>query len=167
MAKTTTEGRVGLNVRKLADYDAGTGSVLYSDHLTGEPAKYPLKGVVFTDPQGRSTNLDGSPVAAPKLTRISTDYAQREPWIELVNPTAVVRNGGSAQNPTAKLHTFVQADEIVLHMIDGDYRYRVTHQPDKYEGAEHANDADHVASNAAGDPNTHVDWYYDVELIEE
>lgn len=151
--------REGLRVRKLAG-QPGSG-VVHTDPRDGVPAKYPLAGVVFLDVDGHHTvdHLpDGDPVPAPKAIRLPADYVQREPWIELVNPTAVVRNGGSASNPTAKLHTFIHADEIVLHMLSGDFRYEVVHQPDKY-------DASGAPTNAAGDPDTVVDWFYDADLI--
>jgi hypothetical protein len=153
--ETGTPRREGLRVRKLADQREGSDSVLYADHVTGEPAKRPLLGVVFVDEvRGRRTDR------VPTHIRVPNDYVQREPWIEMVNPTAVVRNAGPANNPTAKLHTFVQADELVLHMLDGSYRYRVVGQPDKYG-------ADGEPSNAAGDPTTEVRWYFDADLIEE
>lgn len=151
---TEAPQREGLRVRKLADTFGGDRTVLYTDPRDGVPAKYPLAGVVFLDINFNRTDV------APKAIRVPADYAQREPWVELVNPTAVVRNGGSAANPTATLHTFIHADELVLHMLDGDRRYRVVGQPDKYG-------ADGEPTNEAGDPTAEVRWYYDADLIEE
>lgn len=155
--------RRGLMVRKLAG-EPGSG-VHHPDHITGEPALYPLAGVVFTDAQGRRTDLDGVAYPAPKAIRVPTDYVQREPWIEIVNPRPTIANAGTTSNPTAKIHQFIEADELVLHMLDGDYRYTVVHQPGKYSGADHV-DGPHEATSAAGDPNTHVDWFYDADLVE-
>lgn len=164
--------RQGIRVRKLADYRSGTASTLYADHLTGEPSLYPLLGVVWTDEYGRKTDLEGNPFPPQKQIRIPTDYVTREPWIELVGVKAVARPKGPASNPWREAHTFLQADEIVFHMLDGDgnpvdHRYRVVHQPDKYDTADHVDGADEVPTDNAGDPSTHVDWFYDADLIEE
>lgn len=158
------EKRRGLMVRKLAG-EPGSG-VHHLDHITGQPALYPLAGVVFTDAQGRREDLNRVPYPPQRLIRVPTDYVQREPWIEVVGPKPAIANGGPKANPTAIMHTFIQADELVLHMLDGDYRYKVTHQPGKYVGAEHVDGEAHVATDVAGDPNTHIDWFYDADLIE-
>ncbi len=51
--------------------------------------------------------------------------------------------------------------------LSGDFRYAVTHQPDKYEGRDHVDGDEHVSTAVAGDPDTHVDNFYDLDLIEE
>lgn len=126
--------REGLRVRKLAD----------------ESRQF--VGTALLDLNFNRTDV------APAQIRVPTDYAQREPWVELVNPTPVLREGGPASNPTAVLHTFVHVDALILHTVTGDYRYKVVHQPDKYY-------ADGVTPGApAGDPTAVVDWYYDADL---
>lgn len=166
--------RRGLMVRKLAAED-GTG-LYHRDHITGEPALRPLKGVVFADELGRKHDLDGNAHPAPRLLRLPTDYVLREAWIELVNQRGVVKPSGPASNPwngQQAPHTFVHCDEVILHMIDPDteesvdYRYRVTHQPDKYDTPVHEDGVTETACDNAGDPTTHVDHFYDLDLIEE
>lgn len=142
----------GLRVRKLAG-EPGSG-VHHTDHITGEPSLRPLKGVVFTDTRGRTTDR-----VPPKIS-VPHDYVAREPWIEFVNPRGVVKPAGPATNPFAKTHQFIHADEIVLHMLDGDHRYKVTHQPDKYDAAGNPTDV-------AGDPTAEVHWYFEADLIKE
>lgn len=143
------------------------------DRSTGELSLRPFLGAEFADERGRTT-VDGDPTAGPyppfPLLRLSTNYVANEPWIELVNVKAVTVPSGPADNPwngQQPPHTFLRCDEVVLHMLSGDFRYRVTHQPGKYAGAEHVNGAEHTATDVAGDPNTHVDWFYDLDLIEE
>jgi hypothetical protein len=144
--------RQGLRVRKLA----GDGPI-HTDPRDGVPAKYGLAGVVFIDKiHGRRTD------EVPEAIRVPTDYASREPWIELVNSRAVTKPAGPPSNPWAGQppHVFLHADELVLHMQSGDYRYKVVHQPDKY-------DASGKPTDVTGDPTTTVDWFYDADLIKE
>lgn len=157
--------RQGLRVRKFA----GESGVIHTDHATGEPSKHPLAGVGFTDDQGRNADLEGNPIPAPKRLRLPSDYVMREPWIEIVNPRPVLKPSGPPSNPWGGQqgpHNFVHIDEFVLHMVDGDYRYRVVHQPDKYDTPEHVDGAVETPCDTPGDPTTHVDWFYDADLIE-
>lgn len=171
MVNATDETRrQALHVRKLAG-EPGSGEHL-PDHKTGEMSLRPFIGAIFLDDMGRSTVdgvPNGDPVPPPKrIGWIPMDYAQRESWVEIVGQRPVVAPAGTVANPYSKQpHVFLHADEIVLHMVSGDYRYRVVHQPGKYEGAEHVPGAEHTATDVTGDPNTHVDWFYDADLIEE
>lgn len=127
-----------LAIRKLADRESGERVVRF-DPVTGEkklvnPATpgdehepWPLAGVRF----------EGE---APDQVSVPMDWVQRavaEGWAELVNQRAVVRPAGPTQDVlvsshTGAPHTFIQADEVIFHMIDGDYRYKITRNPDKY-----------------------------------
>ena len=101
------------------------------------------------------------PVAARELSEqehLPHDYVEREPWIELVNVRPVTKPAGPPDNPWAKRHDFLHCDELVLHMIDGDRRYKVVANPDKY-------DAEGNPTDVVGDPNAEVRWYYDADLV--
>lgn len=148
----TDNQRQGLRVRILTD----------TPDL--EPGQRHVSGVIFLDNQLRR-NVDGDPygdpVPAPTKIRVTTDYVARNPWIEPVNAQAVAKPAGPPSNPWGGMppHVFLHADELVLHMLTGDFRYKVVGQPDKY-------DADGVPTDVAGDPTTEVRWFYDADLIE-
>lgn len=149
----TTERRIGLRVRKLADREAGPGAFRHTDHITGEPSKHPLLGVVFLDHLEHRTDEPQRKITVP------TDYATRESWIEMVGVRAVAKPGGPKNNPWATIHSFLHCDQLVLHMLDGDYTYRVVRQPDKY-------DSSGAPTDAVADSTTEVYWAYDADLIE-
>lgn len=141
----------GLGVMILAD-DSPNATVM-PDSASGEPSLRGFAGVVFID---RISKVQVDP---PETFTVPHDYVDKHHWIEVVNPTAVVRAAGSAEKPYAKTHTFPHAEALVLHMADGDYRYRVVRQPDKY-----FDNGGAAVADVGGDPNTRVDWYYVVEL---
>lgn len=143
----------GLAVKILAD--DSPGATVHQDHATGEPSLRGRLGVVFAD---RSTHRQSDTV--PERISVPHDYVDKHDWIEVVNPSAVVRPAGPADKPFAKTHTFPHADELVFHMAGGRVRYRVVHQPDKYD------DETGEVAERAGDPTTHVDWFYVAELVE-
>jgi hypothetical protein len=155
----TTTVPVGLRVRKLAlddglervkRFDPVTGEGYWAHPTTGDPLPKQVAGVVCEN--------DGGP---PPLISVSTSYVDVEPWIELVDPRPVHKPGGPLERPWATTHTFVHCDELVLHLADGDVRYRVVHQPDKYD------DETGEPSDQPADPTTHVDWFYVAELVED
>lgn len=154
----TTPTPVSVRFRKLAvddglervrRYDPITGEPFWAAPSTGEPLPKEVAGVVF--------DMD----AEPTVIALSTKYVGAEPWIELVNARPVFKPAGPPEDPWRGTHTFVHCDELVLHLADGDRRYAVTHQPDKYD------DETGMPSDNAGDPTTHVDHFYVAELIEE
>lgn len=136
-------------LERVRRYDPITGEPYWASPTTGEPLPKQVAGVVF--------DMD----AEPLTIALSSKYVGDEPWIELVGQTVVHRPAGPAENPWKGTHTFVHADEIILHLADGDRRYQVTHQPDKYD------DETGLPSDDAGDPTTHVDHFYVAELIPE
>jgi len=140
--------RAGLRVRKLADKTTPT----YDP--TGEREPWPLAGLA----------IEGDVLTRVRVPTSFVDLGRNEGWLSVEGETVVHRPGGPPANPFAVTHTFKHLDAIVLHTIDGDVRYRVTHQPDKY--ADGAPDVEPVtdAVYAAGD--TRVDWFYDAELLE-
>lgn len=153
-----TDIPVGLVVRKLAAedglervrrFDPVTGDAFWASPTTGEPLPKATAGVALE-------HDEPSP-----LIRIPAKYVGREDWIELVNARPVHKPAGPAEDPWRSTHTFVHCDELVLHLVDGDVRYRVVHQPDKYD------DETGEPSDSPGDPTTHVDHFYDAELVTE
>lgn len=168
----------GLRVRKLADtsegervkrYDPVTGAAKLVNPATDgdEHEAWPLLGVQFED-------------GAPKTVRVSTNYVAQgiaEGWIETENPQIVHRPGGPAADPWRVTHTFTHADAVVFHMVDGDYRYAVVRQPDKYaveetgetdpktgEARVEAVDKQTVTDDIYAAGQTTVDKFYDLKL---
>lgn len=149
----------GLRIRKLADksegerivrFDPETGEKkLVNPHTAGDDHEpWPLAGV----------QIEGD---TPKLTRVPTSFVasgRAEGWIELENDRPVHRPGGTPDDPWMKTHTFIHADAVILKTVDGDVRFEVVHQPDKYD------DESGEPTEEAGDPTTHVDWFYDLKL---
>jgi hypothetical protein len=102
---------------------------------------------------------------APKETRVPTSWVARgqaEGWIEVDNPQMVVRPAGPAHAPMTTSHVFMHADAIILKTTDGDVRYRVTHQPDKY--VDGGKDTDKVTTEHYAAGNTRVDHFFDLKL---
>jgi hypothetical protein len=86
------------------------------------PEPWPLLGV----------RVEGD---APKHTVVSTTWVARgraEGWLTFEGEQVVHRPGGPRENPWAVTHTFVHGKAIVLHTVDGDLRYRIVTNPDKW-----------------------------------
>lgn len=165
-----------LTVRKLADRSTGerlrvpitqpveladgtvvqveTGQVKLVNPATPGDAheSWPLAGIQVVDAPDECT------VGARWVTR-----GVAEGWIELEGARLVTRPAGPAHDPTASTHQFVHADALVIHSVDGDVRYRVTHQPDKYADHEEADDETPVTSEAYAAGGTRVDHFYGLE----
>lgn len=152
-----------LELRKLADTSVGTREIRY-DPSTGE------RKLVNPDTEG--DDHEPWPLAGvvpvgdlPDECQVSTSYianAVAEGWATLEDEDVVHRPGGPPNNLWAVTHTFVQASAVVFHFVDGDVRYKVTHQPDKYvaEGTDKTKVTDELY--AAG--NTRVDAFYGLKL---
>lgn len=126
-----------LTVRKLADKSSGRREVRF-DPITGErklvnpdtPGSdhepWPLGGVEFL----------GDPPSEVSIPVKYVDQAVREGWMQRVGERLVTRPAGRTQDEWIGVqgvpHTFIQCDRIVLRMVEGDYTYRVTLNPDKY-----------------------------------
>lgn len=133
-----------LTIHKLADKSAGERGVLAS----GEPAPWPLAGVKIDD-QNETT------ISTRKVAE-----GVAEGWITLEDVEIVHRPGGPAGYPWGLTHTFQQAGTVVFHTVDGDVRYRVVHQPDKY----HVDGDDTPVDDAAyAAGQTRIDWFYGLE----
>lgn len=157
-----------LTVRKLADRSSGTREVRF-DPVTGakklvnpetpgeDHEPWPLLGV----------RVEGE---APEETQVPTSWVDKgiaEGWIVAVGGRPVVRPAGPTQDVwisshTGTPHVFMHYDALVIKTVDGDVRYTVTRQPDKYviDGDEKAS----VTPDAYAAGETRVDWYYDLKL---
>lgn len=159
MAKVTY---LPLTIRKLADrsvgervkrFDPETGQGYLADPATWDRSDestwvenpWPTLGIA----------IEGD---APKHAKIPTSFVDRglaEGWLSAQSPTAVHRPGGPPEQPWRVTHTFLHAQKLTLHTVDGDVHYRVVDQPDKWPAEK--NDRD---EGFGGD----VRWYYVVEL---
>lgn len=148
MAKT---GR--LTIRKLADKTAGervarfdpdTGERLLVNPETGEPEPWPLAGIQVVD--------------APKAADVNTSFVNAgvaEGWLTVEGEEIVHRPGGPPQEPWRVTHTFRHGTALVLHTVDGDVRYRIVDNPDKWPEQKNSRD-----EGFGGE----VRWFYRVKL---
>lgn len=86
----------------------------------------------------------------------------REGWIALEGARVVHRPGGPAGDEWRVTHTFTHADAVVIKCLDGDVRYRVVHQPDKYADSDDPTESVTPEIYATG--RTRVDHFYGLEL---
>lgn len=118
--------------------------VLWNPATPGsEHEPWPLAGVELVDP--------------PQYARIPQGTLmlwKGEGWAELENERYVHRPGGPPEEPFRVTHSFVHADRIVLHTVDGDVSYRVLESPDKWP-------AEKDGELGFGGE---VRWFYDCEL---
>ena len=129
----------GLRLRKVADRSAG-----------GE-GPHPLAGIRI---------LDDPPPQSPSPSTTVVDNGVREGWIIREGERPVSRPAGPPHAPFADTHTFVHADALVFKTLDGDVRYRVVGQPDKY-----GPDGEPVESYEGVDlSGCDVRWFYQLEL---
>jgi hypothetical protein len=152
----------GLVIRKLAD-KTGEQRITMFDSTTGEkklvnPATpgedhepWPFAGIRIEN--------EGGP---PKKAMLTTDLVAQaiaEGWIEVTGEKRVIKPAGSKENPWVGTppHVFLQYKTITIKTIDGDVTYNVKRNPDKY-------DKNGEPTEEAGDPDTEVVWYYELEL---
>lgn len=153
-------------VRKFADRTGGERIVRF-DPVTGEkklvnPATpgdahepWPLAGVQLIDP----------PDECVVSSRWVADAA-REGWVTREGTRIVTRPAGPANVPDVENHLFVHADALVFHTVDGDVRYRVVRQPDKYAADEQGRplaDDEPVTPDMYAAGQTLVDWTFHLE----
>jgi len=160
-----TESLQGFRVRKLADKSSGVRERRY-DPVTGDsylvdPANWDLDDKstwVHTPWPSPGVVIEGE---IPKKTALNTGFVNKavsEGWAELENRRVVHRPGGPEDDPWRVTHTFVQADSIVFHFLDGDVKYNVVDNPDKWPV--NKNDFDEGFGG-------NVRWFYVAELAEE
>ena len=154
-------GTPPLQVRKLADKSEGERVERFNP-LTGE--RY-LADPAIWDPEDPTTHVHqpwpfGGLVVenAPKTCEIPTSFVAtglEEGWLSLENPRMVHRSGGPPTNPWTVTHSFLHGDAIVLHAVDGDVRYKVVSNPDKWPAEKNERD-----EGFGGE----VRWYYEAKL---
>lgn len=155
---------VGLRITKLADRSAGTretrfdpttGQKYLHNPATGGAEPWPLAGI-------RVEGVNGDP--CPAVIGVGTtvvDTGRAEGWIDVEGEQVVHRPGGPAEDRWRVTHTFRHYDTLIFKTADGDLRYRVTHQPDKYAVDD---DETPVTDEVYADGGTRVDWFYRAEL---
>lgn len=144
-----------LRLRKHANKSAGTLA----------DGSWPLAGVSFED---------GVPTSMSLSTQV-VETGIREGWIVGEGETLVTRPGGPPDDlyRTDNLHIFRHFDALTFKTTEGDYRYSVVHQPDKY--ADHAEASSEIESFTSDDRTpvtdaiyaagaTRVDHFYRLEL---
>lgn len=148
--KELSERPISLTLHKLADYSEGqhtrisrfnpdTGEKYVADAATGEPRPWPLLGVL----------IEGDVPQSVTVPHTTINKGRSEGWVELVNERVIHEPGGPADNLWAVTHTFEQADEVIFHLLDGDVRYRVIHNPGRYVDGE----------------GYRIDWFYRLERM--
>lgn len=169
----------GLVLRKLADRSEGT-RIPAVDTTTGEKALYNPETERFEPwPYAGHSVIDAPPVARIPMSTVADGL--REGWIAVEGESVVHRPGGPPGDEWRVTHTFRHLTTIIIKAVEGDYRYRVTHQPDKYvdtrepedhkgrDAAPHGpgpEDDDPVTPEVYAAGTTRVDWYYEAELEE-
>lgn len=144
----------GLRVRKLADRSGGEPA-RWGSQPGSPPGTWPLAGV----------RVEGE---IPSPCRLPTSWVARgiaEGWLTGEGHQVVLRPSGPADNPwrpDKPPHVLHHFDTLVLHTVDGDVRFRVVHQPDKY--ADPGDDDTPVTEDVYAAGATRVDWFYGVEL---
>lgn len=165
MAKTKIEP---MSVRILADrsegnripgFDPLTGAktLLNPEHGGVEP--WPIAGVQFVSADG------GASSDPPKKTVVPMSWVQRglsEGWIALEGQRTAHKPGGPEIDPWRVTHTFLQADAVIIKAVDGDVRYTVTRNPDKYDGGPETGTG--KPTDVHADPETSVEWAFTLEL---
>jgi hypothetical protein len=150
----------GLTIRKHAD--------------RSDPANPTFAGISL---HGYRAGID----PPPDDVRISTNAVAegvREKWITGEGHEVVTRPAGPADNPwqgdaDGRNHEFHHYTALVFHTRDGDVRYRVRHNPDKYADHDAATYPDQVKDFKGTDKTkvtdevyaagaTRVDHFYDL-----
>lgn len=152
----------GFVIRKLADKSSGvresrwnpeTGEkYLYNPATPGfDHEAWPLLGVQIEDP--------------PKHARLPTSSLslwRSEGWAEVEGARLVVRSGGPPADPWrgTSAHVFEHCDFVILHTVDGDLRYEVVENPDKWPAEKLDDDRE---TGFGGE----VRWHYDLKLVKD
>lgn len=122
-----------LRIRKLADrtaprevrFNSQTGQKFLVDPATGKASPRPFLGLEFVG-------------KVPKRTRVSQTFVARgrsEGWIEVEDENIVQRSSGPPEDPVSNLnppHIFTHLGAVVFKTVDGDVRYKVKRNPDKW-----------------------------------
>lgn len=143
---------VGMTFRKLADQSKGdrvprwnpeTGEKFLWNPATERAEPWPTLGVMIEGTIPQSVIMPMSTVMAA--------IGDKPPWMVLEKMRPVYKHGGPAANPLAVTHTFIHGDFLTIKTMEGDVKYRIVHNPDKY--------ADETQPGMA-----RLDWFYLLEL---
>lgn len=148
--------------RRISKFDPDTGEQkLVNPDTPGEDHEpWPTLGITITNPDG-----------PPRLTTISTDYANQlvaAGLIERKGEKAVTRPAGPYAAPwSVPPHVFIHCDFIVFNDFErGKVHYKVVRQPDKFveEGLDIPVDSyDNLAPEDMR--LTSVEHFYNLELV--
>lgn len=147
-------------LRKLADtsegervarFDPVTGAKYLANPAnphpeTGEPQPepWPLLGV----------RIESEVEATCELPMSTVTAGQAEGWLKLEGDRLAYAPAGPPTDPWRERHTFLNCDALTFDTVDGPVRYRVTHQPGKYD-------------DEAEPGGTRVDWFFGLELEDD
>lgn len=155
----------GLRVRKLADTTDGERVVRHHP-ITGEKMLVRPETVAHPEFTYETMQADPWPLAGlaiegdpPERCFVGNrfvDKAIAEGWATLEGARLVHRPAGPPDAPWNTTHTFRHGDTFVLHTVDGDLRYRILENPDKWPEWKH----DGTDEGFGGD----VRWTYELEL---
>lgn len=139
---------------KMFDESMAHGYKLVNPDTPGEDHEpWPLAGV----------DCLGDP---PDECGLATHFVARgiaEGWISGEDEEVVHRPGGGQQTGLWSVtHTFLHYSAIVFHFSDGDVRYKVVRQPDKYVAG--GTDKTKVTAEIYAAGETQVDCFYWVKL---
>lgn len=179
----------GMRIRKLADKSEGERIVVPElqevELQNGETVLLPTGRNKLVNPTTPGLDHEPWPLAgiqlleAPDYCELATSFVDAgaaEGWIELENARLVRRPAGPAETPTRAWHVFMHADAITFKTTDGEVRYKVVHQPDKYADDRRPDEKGYLdpLEDVLGDEEpvtkeryaageTRVDWFYGVQ----
>lgn len=130
-----------LTLQKLADKSKGQRVVRFHPHsgerMLVKPSTLAAPGFDYEQMVAEPWPLAGVTAHGelPERCVVPMSYVERavgEGWATLTGEKMVHRPGGPPEQPWRVTHTFRQADELVLHLVEGDVVYRVAENPDKW-----------------------------------
>lgn len=139
-----------LVLRKFADKTGSRTATVDGSGNVIDIEPWPLAGI----------RIENDPVGITALTTTVVAQGRAEGWVTVEGENVVHRPGGPVDDLWRVVHTFMHYDAIVFHTVDGDVRFRVTRQPDKY--ALDRDDQAPVTDEAYAAGETRVDWWYGV-----
>lgn len=139
-----------LQLRKLADKSGSRTAVLDGDGNVVSVEPWPLAGI----------RIENDPAGITALTTTVVAQGRAEDWISVEGERVVHRPGGPPGDLWRVVHTFIHYDVIIFRTVDGDVRFTVTRQPDKY--ALDRPDDTPVTDDIYASGDTWVSWWYGV-----
>lgn len=159
-----------LIIRKLADQDAEREKVFHP--ITGQPILFEpdeataaliatlretVEGIEVSPRPFEGVRVEGDPPQKTTMGERLVACGRAEGWIDVEGETIVYRTSGPPENPYGPPpHQFLHFDTIIIKTVDGDLRYKVLENPDKWP------DTKDGEAGFGGE----VRWFYEVELEE-